>query len=139
MGHNCKYTSETKFFEQLRLTGHFFVKYQLRNRLPYLKIMYTQIKKYYICHKFGDFFLHFLQDFFYPTQATVCHKFGDFLLHLLQGFFLILNWQKFAINLVNFCSIFCRVFSYPAQAKVCHKFDEFLLHILWETIIITCS
>jgi hypothetical protein len=37
----------------------------------------------------------------------------------------------FAINLVNFCSIFGRVFSYATQVKVCNKFGKFLLHF-WE-------
>ena len=36
----------------------------------------------------------------------------------------------FAINLVNFCSIFGSFF-YAIQAKVCHRFGEFLLHF-WE-------
>jgi hypothetical protein len=41
-----------------------------RNRLLYLKIMYTQVKKI-LC-----------------LQVKVCNKFGDFLLHFWEGFFL---------------------------------------------------
>jgi hypothetical protein len=43
----------------------------------------------------------------------------------------MLQRQKFAINSVNFCSIFGRVLSYATQVKVCHKCGEFLLHF-WE-------
>jgi hypothetical protein len=75
-----------------------------RNRLLYLKIMYTKEKNLMFAKYFVTFCSIFGRVFSYATQVKVCKKFGEF------------------------CSIFGMFFSYATQVKVCKTIGDFLLH-----------